>query len=280
ALQTRVRRFTDALLATDPPIGGLDETIIIEPPRLHITLGVMHLKESDDSATSSRNPRRTNKETSSSNQEEQEQDFKTVQEALDLLSSLQAEVVEVVRPAKTSEATGSTASNTQGLRVNLETMGILQPDKNETAHVLWIGPEASRGPHKTTLERVAVNGAFRREGFITESRPLKLHCTLIKTSQRRVRDSGGADRGRGRGAERYGFSRPGIFESEAYNALLNTPPSTTQAASTTGVQMSTTGTSRPQPNFGTWNVNEIQLCTMGSRDPNTGAYASVGGINI
>jgi activating signal cointegrator complex subunit 1 len=131
-LQARVQSFTDALLASDPPIEGIDETIIVKPTQLHITLGDMYLKESNDN--------------SAPNQEDQEAQVKTVQQALDLLNSLRAEVVEVLR----------SNNNTKGLRVDLNTMGTLKPDKkNGTAHVLWIGPDTGHSSEKTTLEKVA-----------------------------------------------------------------------------------------------------------------------------
>ncbi|KIM72484.1 hypothetical protein PILCRDRAFT_740364 [Piloderma croceum F 1598] len=50
SLQERVSRFTTALRNNDPPIPGLDDSIIIPPPRLHLTLGVVSL--SAKSATS------------------------------------------------------------------------------------------------------------------------------------------------------------------------------------------------------------------------------------
>jgi hypothetical protein len=92
----------------------------------------MHLVESDDNGPS--------------NQDEQEQEFKTVQQALDLLSSLRPQVVEVLR----------SNNNAKKLRVTLNTMGILKPDKkNETANVLWIGQESAHSSEKTALEQVA-----------------------------------------------------------------------------------------------------------------------------
>jgi activating signal cointegrator complex subunit 1 len=131
-LQARVQSFTDALLASDPPIEGMDETIIVKPTQLHITLGDMYLKESDDNGAPG--------------QEEQGTQVKTVQQALDLLNNLRTEVVEVLR----------SNNNTEGLRVNLNAMGVLKPDKkNGTAHVLWIGPGTDHSSEETALEKVA-----------------------------------------------------------------------------------------------------------------------------
>ncbi|CAG8678283.1 12647_t:CDS:2, partial [Acaulospora colombiana] len=239
ALQTRVLRFTRGLIDADPPIEGLDETIIIEPARLHITLGVMCLERSNDA-----------------NSADQE-GAKTVQQALELLTSLRSEVVEMVGATKTSETTGSAVIKAEGLPVNLDTMGTLQRDKNDTAHVLWIGPEQSRGPQRTTLEQVAAHSV---PDYIYSIVTLYTHQNISKKSP----EIGPA--------ERYGFSERGIFESQAYKALdfaTQKSPAPSNRAPTS-----------QRPNFGTWIVDEIQLCTMGSVDPDTGAYASVGGIKI
>ncbi|PVF98400.1 hypothetical protein CPB86DRAFT_784847, partial [Serendipita vermifera] len=267
ALQTRVREFTDALLASNPPIEGLDEMMVIEPARLHITLGEMHLKKYDNTASHSR---RKATEGAGASAQEGEQ-IKTVQQALDLLGSLRSEITEI------------TSSSLEGLHVNLDTMGTLRPGKHETAHVLWIGPEPSSGPQETTLGQVAVivDDAFRREGFMTETQPLTLHCTIAKTSKakaRKARESSQPDKRQRRRAERYGFSISAIFESEAYKATLDALSSTTQTTSVTGAQ--TSRTSYQRTNFGTWSVDEIQLCVMGAIDSNTGAFGSVGGIQI
>jgi activating signal cointegrator complex subunit 1 len=137
-LKARFQNFTDALLTSDPPIEGLDETMIVKPIQLHITLGTMCLNESEDDDVS--------------NPENQEPEVKTVQQALDLLNSLRAEVMDFLRSSDRSE--GGT-SNTRKLRVNLDTMGTLNTGENETAHVLWIGPEPSHSSEKTDFERVA-----------------------------------------------------------------------------------------------------------------------------
>ncbi|CAG8662227.1 5130_t:CDS:2, partial [Acaulospora colombiana] len=167
ALQDRVQRFTNALLAADPPIEGLDETIIIEPARLHITLGLLHLEKSND--------------TNAADQE----DTKTVQQALDLLNSLRSEVVRIVKGTEVSEPGGNGANETGGIPVNLDTMGTLKKDKNDTAHILWIGPEPSSGPDQTILERVAtiVHDTFKEEGFIADNRSLKPYKALDPATQ-------------------------------------------------------------------------------------------------
>lgn len=71
------------------------------------------------------------------------QTYKTVQEALDLLESIKGSILK--------ELTRGGGDGT--LAVPLNTMDILQTEKNKTAHVLWIGPKRSIAP--TTLDRVA-----------------------------------------------------------------------------------------------------------------------------
>ena len=41
-----------------------------------------------------------------------------------------------------------------------------------------------------------------------------------------------------------------------------------------------TGTIAGHPDFGTWTVQEIQLCQMRGKDRDTGAYISVGSIEL
>jgi hypothetical protein len=113
----------------------------------------MHLKDPD--RRPSRGPRTIDNDNDGSNQGEPEPDIKTIQEALDLLSNLRTEVVEVLRSSQISNKTDGVANKAGGLRVNLDTIGTLQSDQNETAHVLWIGPETNRSSEKTALERVA-----------------------------------------------------------------------------------------------------------------------------
>ena len=147
--------------------------MIIEPARLHMTLGVMHLRNVQTTPP--------NNEPGPSTQTEGPV-HKTVADALALLESL--------RPSIMREL--GNVDGSSKLSIPLDTMGFLQTEKHDNAHVLWIGPRRARSA--TTLDRVSsklfihssysqcspkfqlalVNTAFRKEGFITEDRPLKV----------------------------------------------------------------------------------------------------------
>jgi hypothetical protein len=157
--------------------------VIIEPARLHMTLGVMHLRNVQPTPTYP-----LDNEPGSSVQVEVPI-HKTVADALALLESL--------RPLIMRELGNADGSST--LSIPLDTMGFLQIEKHDNAHVLWIGPR--RAHSATTLDRFSsklfipssysqyssrfglalVNTAFRKEGFITENRPLKVSHSLAVT---------------------------------------------------------------------------------------------------
>ncbi|KIL57184.1 hypothetical protein M378DRAFT_88218, partial [Amanita muscaria Koide BX008] len=125
---------------------GLDSSIVIDPRRLHLMLGVM--------ACSS------------------ERNSMTVQAALDLLHTLRPSIAEIL-------------NGSPSVKVRLDTMDVLKSNNvegNMNAHVLFLGP---RGVNEedTRLWDVCSESA----GFVTETRPLKLHCTILNTSHRRPR---------------------------------------------------------------------------------------------
>ncbi|KAG8823618.1 hypothetical protein FRC17_009282 [Serendipita sp. 399] len=256
-----VKAFTDGLLATDPPIPGLDKSIVIKPARLHITLGVMQLRKMSNKASSTGefSNRPVAEETSPSL--ELEAPTKTIDDALALLASLRQDIMALI----TGDSRSSTTSNAT-LMVPMEVIGVLQSDRNLMAQVLWIGPR--KNEEKTILD--LVNHTFRKEGFITEKRPLNLHCTILNTSKRR-----------GAGRRRIPFSGNGVFESEACMSITSQTSPTPQTLDDE-MREKRRRTTPPEygVDFGTWSVNEIQLCEMGSRDRTTGAYVSVGSIKL
>lgn len=111
--------FTSSLLANNPPIPGLDESIVIPPRRLHLTLGVMSLEEDSpelspaSSATTTAGTR------------------KTVSTAVALLASLRPRVLAFL--------------DNQPLRIPLEVLDIMQPYRGgaRNAHVMFVGPDES-----------------------------------------------------------------------------------------------------------------------------------------
>ncbi|KAG8214936.1 P-loop containing nucleoside triphosphate hydrolase protein [Butyriboletus roseoflavus] len=220
SLQRSVSSFTSGLLETTPNVPGLDRTLVIPPRRLHLTLGVMSLEDSENSSNAcesrAMNPR------------------KTLPEALSLLSSLQLQVSELLCGAR--------------LKVPLQMMDIMPPDGGDPdkAHVLWVGPSLGN-ENAQRLQEVGemVNKTFREAGFITERRPLKLHCTILNTTYRRPRERG----------PRQPFSYRSLLGSPAAQAFLSDPRAEPDLRQPVKVD------------FGTWHVDEIQICKMGSYGP-------------
>jgi len=232
SLQKCVSTFTNGLLEVTPALPGLDQSIVIPPRRLHLTLGVMSLEDSDDSniafdgqASDSR---------------------KTISAALSLLTSLRPRISELL--------CGSP------LKVPLHMMNIMPPDGGDPAkaHVLWFGPPHENEDAKL-LQKVGemVNKTFVDAGFITELRPLKLHCTILNTTYRKPRARG----------PRQPFSYRSLLASAAAQAVLLEPDAEP-------------GWQQPvNVDFGTWHVDEIQICKMGSYGPE-GEYETCGGLLV
>jgi activating signal cointegrator complex subunit 1 len=120
--------FTRTLLDSLPVIPGLDQSIVIQPRRLHITLGVMSLTDSSEEPSLSSFP-----STEPPN---------SVSTALALLVSLKPRIQGLLAGAP--------------LRVALRHADIMKPDHGDLAraHVLWVGPP-SEGEDATRLRRVA-----------------------------------------------------------------------------------------------------------------------------
>ncbi|KZT22875.1 hypothetical protein NEOLEDRAFT_1118987 [Neolentinus lepideus HHB14362 ss-1] len=226
-LRESMSTFTQALLAGSPPVTGLDRSIIINPRRLHLTLGVMSLERS-----SAPGP-------------------KTIAAALALLAELRPRIFGILAGEK--------------LRVELKAMDIMKPDKGdpERAHVMWVGPSNNGSGTKLQEVCLLVQRAFVEAGLlIDQRRELKLHCTIINTVQRKPRTNG----------PRTPFSYPSILGSVAFRQL-NFPV----------VDLGQPGEKRKfdsiTVDFGSWNVDEIQICEMGSHGPED-EYVSVGGITL
>lgn len=222
-LRNKISTFTNALLANQANIPGLDETIIVDPIRLHFTLGVMHLR--DD------------------HQNEHSQ-FKTVAEALALLRSLRPQISQIV-------------AETGFVNVDLDQLDLFTADQQGGARVLFVGPSnyvrsTEDGKRLVQLSNL-VHSTFKQAGFITETRPLKLHCTILNTSWRKPHS-------------RLPFYGPAILAS---SAALSTLGLTSSAVPPTSYPLSVT--------LGQYTAAEIGLWVMGTHGPNN-EYLSLGGV--
>lgn len=182
--------MTNGLLAASPPITGLDPSIVISPPRLHLTLGVMSLSESRPEGTSapvlgdsigrggaSEGPQL----------EEQTAPPKTISDAIDFLQSLEPEIQQILQG--------------QPLRLVLDELSVMRRSKSGEADVMYLGPSnatVKTEEHAQTFKALrrsrslecnrfrsdnceeTVHDRFREAGFVTETRPLKVgHFNLV-----------------------------------------------------------------------------------------------------
>lgn len=77
------------------------------------------------------------------------------------------------------------------------------------------------------------------------------------------------------------LSHTEIFDSTVWNALRQQPhsernPGKEKAKSSGKASVAVL----EYPDFGTWLISEIQLCQMHGRNPDTGAYISVGRLRL
>ncbi|KAJ3988510.1 kinase A anchor protein [Lentinula detonsa] len=229
-LQEKMLRFHSSLLKDS--IEGLDSSILVKPRRLHFTLGVMSLSSSSQNQSSDSHPSTSPP--------------KTVESALDLLRSLQPQLTALCAAGKPGTLQGS-----------LERVGAFE--SKDGARVLW---------ERLKLVRVAelVHRAFKDAGYITETRPLKLHCTLINTSYRKPFN---------RNSQLFSFT-----DVLASDAILEFQPSEDHAQATSVTPSSVSPSNRTvRVAFGTYDIPEIQLCAMGSSGPD-GEYISLGNARL
>jgi len=254
-------RFGQCLLnETNPRISGLNESVLIHPRRLHFTLGVMSLA----SAPPSTNPEQA---TGSMGQS------RTIDDAIRLLESLKPRLDELLRVSVSGPA-----DQAQKTRVTLNSMDVMKLEKDGAAHVLWVGPKdgnskdiADEGTNKLRQVCDFIHSSFKKAGFLVEgNRPLKLHCTLINTVYRKPKPQGG---------KRVPFSYTDLLVSPWFSRPENlTPPFKILTQSTSNV-----GHRPPRGpvsvDFGTWCIDEVQICEMGSHGPE-GEYVCVGKIPL
>ncbi|KAI0032919.1 kinase A anchor protein, partial [Vararia minispora EC-137] len=224
-LRARIDTLTSGLLASDPPIVGLDPSVIVQPRRLHFTLGTLSLDSPAFSATASSSQEATQ--------------LNTLEHASALLQAVQPRIIKLLagRP----------------LRIGLETIDMLQPERQRQgmAHVLVLCPDP-KSDNGQRLRAVCdlVREAFSREGLLVNAKQsLKvrpLHCTIINTRYRRPRPK----------KARVPFS---------YTAL---PAPSAPAMDVHSAPQSQREKLLPIPtSFGSWQVDELQLCQMGSWGP-------------
>ncbi|CAE6349150.1 unnamed protein product, partial [Rhizoctonia solani] len=103
-----VGNFQQGLINDKSSIKGFHETIVMDPPRLHITVGEVGLEDESETDDPGR-PRRT------------------VSSALALLNSLQPQVSEIIGREKK-------------LEIELDALGVMHLQDSEYAHVLYMGP--------------------------------------------------------------------------------------------------------------------------------------------
>jgi len=239
---------------------------LVEPQRLHLTLGVVHLSNQDPPTT-----------TSSS--------VKTVASALALLKSLRPRLLELAALLiPQHDNVGHVVPHSAPkLMVPLEVMDTFQNvGKGHTqANVLYVGPphRSARASHSLSPGESAldvlwmacrlIESTFRQNNYILDARPLKLHLTLANTQYRTPRS-------------RSGHTVPFAYD-EILCALHLTIPRDRRRIVQKDMSGDASETNSVQPNvplnWGAFAMEEIQLCVMGSRD-GSGRYVSVGGVRL
>jgi len=259
-----MERFGQSLLSdTNPPISGLDESVLVSPRRLHFTLGVMSLA-STSSATGGIGPAGPVHQPH------------TVDDAVRFLQSLKPRVEDILR----APVSGS-AHQAQKIRVALNSMDVMKLDRGGAAHVLWVGPKG--GNSKDTSDEETnkfrqvcdfIHSSFKKAGFLAEDRPLKLHCTIVNTVYRKPRPRGG---------KRVPFTYTDLLRSPWFCRPENSIPSHEETTQRLTQSTSSAGNHPPRSpvsvDFGTWDIDEVQICEMGSFGPE-GEYVCVGKIDL
>lgn len=263
-LRDLMGRFTRSLLNdTNPPIWGLDESVLVPPRRLHFTLGVMSLASTPSSggsgtASLANHPR-------------------TVDDAIQFLENLKPRLDDLLRVS-----VSSAAAQPQKMRVTLDSMDVMKLEKEGGAHVLWVGPKDGNSRNITNgetdqLRRVCdfIHTSFKEAGFLVEEgRPLKLHCTIINTVYRKPKPRDG---------KRIPFSYADFLASPWFARPESLTPQHHAVPQRSTQRGSTIAHHPPRGpisvNFGTWDINEVQICEMGSHGPE-GEYVCVGKVSL
>ncbi|KAL4244527.1 Activating signal cointegrator 1 complex subunit 1 [Abortiporus biennis] len=253
-LRDRMTAFDNALLASNPPISGLDQSIVIPPRRMHLTLGVMSL---DLDVPSNQTPGAPTEPGSSSNLQPNSTLPPTLESSKTLLSDLRPKILEIL--------------SGNPLTVPLNRIDIMRPDRGdpEKAHVMWAGP-SNEGEDFKKLKDVTnfIHKEFIKTGLVIDDhRPLKLHCTLLNTVYRKPKPKGGF---------RVPFSYPAVIESQAFRSIEKVR---VEGDDDPSVSQRPRGKSPICIDLGEWNVDEIQICEMGSWGVE-GEYICVGKCSL
>ncbi|KAG6914519.1 hypothetical protein DXG01_016828 [Tephrocybe rancida] len=192
-------------------------------------------------------------------------------------------------PSILSSNAGSTPSPTLSSSISTAPASPLTEEPEIWADILYLAPQET-----PVLRQIAdlVNKTFKKAGYITETRPLKLHCTVLNTSKRRP--------SRNRGQP---FSYSDLLHSNTLQQLLPQSPTMPPTTTTSSPSPSTARTptvpdstnlspvSRAVPSnpnhpapiqvslgkAAAVRVQGVELWIMGSRARN-GAYVSCGGV--
>ncbi|KAJ6594810.1 kinase A anchor protein [Mycena capillaripes] len=243
-LRDRIKEFHQKLLPAGDAatvIEGLDKSILVDPRRLHFTIGIMALTSADP-------PKSDTPETSQ----------RTVWEAIALLQSLGPEIDAITR---------------EPVLLTLDKMGVLKTQRRQ-AGVLYVGPSDETSEDTLKVARIfdLVGRRFQQEGFIEkDARPAVVHCTLINASHRKPRriprtfsyreifDHASVD------ANPSIIPEIALAQSQSEGSKPLVPPQPEDKTI--------------RVDFGTWAVSEIQLCKMGSHGPDN-EYISVASVRL
>ncbi|KAH9831484.1 uncharacterized protein C8Q71DRAFT_782775 [Rhodofomes roseus] len=281
-LQKTISSLTDGLLAADPAIAGLDPTIVVPARRLHLTLGVMSLKKEVSAEQSEAAPASDGAEQSPA------VDKPTLASAIAHLESLKPQIMQLLEGKK--------------LQVELSRIDIMRFRANiKRANVMWVGPpEEGELAERLRVVAVFVNESFMEAGFLAEERELKLHCTVLNSIYRKPRHQYKG---------RIPFSFASILKSDAFRTIALEPDTLAVLVDEPGgggsTELVSTEVDAAEPSvangdgggkgkgkaqggggrkwepvpvsLGVWDVDEIQICEMGSHGPE-GEYLAVGKI--
>ncbi|EJU02947.1 hypothetical protein DACRYDRAFT_115250 [Dacryopinax primogenitus] len=386
ALHEHIAHLTRAFLASQPPIEGLDKSIIITGVRMHLTLGVMPLRsEKKDGAGGERLEEKLVEESgrqdaspqppiaSSKTQEGpgesaqaneptligepasvsqgHQKPLKTPSEALAHLQSLRSQIREFVLNEKLQVALGAVeVMKVRRRKVKGERVEATNPQKEDEDEDEDEESEPDEAPTDPTAASIAgtpsaeiahpgdvevvemadvlyvsipesdplnapvwalgrmIHQSFKDAGFITETRPLKLHLTIVNTSHRQPKS-------RNRRPIQFSYSamkqvmasvqppdlppealprpratvREQMDEGPVKAALAGGLPASASLEPKSGAETSAANPQKPVhevanskslwTDFGIWNISSVELWVMGSRDAE-GRYVSLGGVEL